>query len=68
MMGGMNGVSLERYPMVLKSRDVCEILNVNRKTLDRLVEAGTVQPLKIRGMTARRFARAAVEKLVGGGS
>lgn len=56
----------ESRPLVLKARDVCGMLAVSRKTLERLVRAGTIAPIPIKGMRGRRFATAAVLKLVNG--
>lgn len=57
---------VEARPLVLKARDVCEMLNMSKWTLERMVRAGTLAPLPLKGVRSRRFATAAVLKLVNG--
>ncbi len=53
-------------PMALKASAVCEMLNVSKRTLERAVRAGTLTPIPLKGVRSRRFATAAVLKLVNG--
>ncbi len=52
--------------MALKASEVCEMLNVSKRTLERAVRAGTLTPIPLKGVRSRRFATAAVLKLVNG--
>ena len=40
--GKENANALRDYPPVLDTRQVCEILHINRKTLYKMIEAGVI--------------------------
>jgi len=62
----MSGIAqLEaNYPAVLNTRQVCEILQVTRHTLYKLVAVGTLSPMPLRGIKSHRFSRDAVTAII----
>lgn len=53
-----------KYPLLLTTRQVCEILRVSRNTVTALVEAGSVRPVPLRGLRSKRYSRDAIIKLL----
>ena len=52
------------YPLVLTTRQVCEILQIDRHTLYKAIEAGTLAPIRLAGLRVHRFSRDAVLKII----
>lgn len=65
---GMSALErIERdYPLVLTTRQVCEILQLSRHTFYKVVAAGTIAPLPLRGVKAHRFSRESVLSILRG--
>jgi len=51
---------------LLNQRQAAERLGVSRRTLGRLVESGTVRPIRIAGLGRPRFRRDEIERLIAG--
>ena len=60
----MSNQQLASLPLLLSSGQVCDILHVSRPTLENLIDAGTIEPLHVRGLTRRRYLRDAVLRLL----
>jgi excisionase family DNA binding protein len=59
----MESITTER-PALLTQREASVILGVSRKTMLKLVDAGSLEPVWIAGLGRARYRRADVEALV----
>ena len=57
---------IDQLPEMLRPGSVCELLNIDPRTLDNLVAVGSIHPIVIRGMSERRFRKTDILELMTG--
>jgi excisionase family DNA binding protein len=56
--------SIEERPALLSFLESAHLLGISASSLRRLIAAGSLEPVRIAGLTRPRYRRADIEKLV----
>jgi len=51
-------------PALLTQREAADLLGVSKKTMQRLIASGTLEPVRIAGLAYPRYRRADLDRLV----